>query len=65
VQRISLRGLEAHFVRELSLRLERLFFAPKQLLPLPREGGSRSTFDKLRAGETEGFSAEPERYLAA
>ena len=35
------------------------------LLPLPREGGSRSTFDKLRAGETEGFSAQPEHYLAA
>ena len=33
-----------------------------QLLPLPREGGSRSTFDKLRAGETEGVSAEPERF---
>ena len=33
------------------------------LLPLPREGGSRSTFDKLRAGETEGFSAEPKRFV--
>ena len=33
-----------------------------KLLPLLREGGSRSTFDKLRAGETEGFSAEPKRF---